>query len=570
MSGSVTAQLKKIPLFAKLGKEDLEAVAGLFRRMEYRAGTEICRQGQPGLTAYYVESGELRILYVDPQGIEREVGRLGPGAFFGQTSLLLGEVHDATVEVVQDATLLYLNKEDFDHLVEERPSVLRLLQMRPDIARRRRARRFKWQDRDEVIILRLRKHNALLIRHLVFPALVFLVGLVGCSFWVFPPPQVSPVVLWGVRIAGLLLALAPLPFGLYLYIDHLNDDYIVTNKRIVHEERVPLIRESRAEAPLRMIQDVQQSQEGLLAKALDYGDLIIETAGERGHVIFRQIPHPARTREIIFEQIQRAQSGARAEERAAIRDALRRHFGIPVEGPVAAPGPSAHRKGRRGLSVPTWLTAPLRIFRYFLPPLRYEQGDTITWRKHWIALIGVIVVPTLLILTATGAAIFLVAESPTHPIPILIGYGTLMVFLFPWWLWRFADWQNDVYQVTSTRIIVVERLPFYLRETRQEASLGRIQNITLEIPGILGKLLNYGSVKIETAGGGAFTFSLVKDPRGVQAEIFRRVEDYQRRQRQEEAERRRTELLDWFSVYDGLRRSQPPVTQAASLPQEES
>ncbi len=563
MVASIAAQLRQVPLFAKLREDDLEAVARLVKRAEYPAGTEVCRQGQIGLTAYYVESGELRILYVDPQGLEHEVGRLGPGAFFGQTSLLLGEVRDATVEAVQDAVLLYLNKPDLDQLIHERPSIRRSLQVRREISRRYKARRFRWQDPDEVVILNLHKHSILLIRHLVFPILVMLVGL-ACFYWFWHSK--SPLFL----ILGVPLTLIPLLFALYLYMDQRNDDYIVTNKRVVHEERIPLVREARAEAPLHMIQDIQQSQKGLLARILDFGDLIIETAGERGHVAFREIPHPARTRETIFEQIQRVQAGVRAEERAAIRDALRRHFGVatPV-GPAAVPTP-LRKKRRLELALPRWLRAILGVFRYFLPQLRYEQGDTITWRKHWIALLGAIVLPSLLILAATGAAIFLIAQSPTHPIPILIGYGTLMVFLFPWWLWRFEDWQNDIYQVTSTRIIDVERLPFFLRETRREASLSRIQNITLEIPGILGKLLDYGSVRIETAGGEAFTFAHVKDPRGVQTEIFRRVEAFQRRQRQEEAERRRTELLDWFSVYDGLRQPWPPVAQSLSSPQQES
>lgn len=561
MVASIAAQLRQVPLFAKLREDDLEAVARLVKRAEYPAGIEVCRQGQIGLTAYYVESGELRIFYVDSQGVEHEVGRLGPGAFFGQTSLLLGEVRDATVEAVKDAVLLYLNKSDLDQLIHERPSIRRSLQVRREIARRYKARRFKWQDPDEVVILSLHRHNVLLIQQLVFPAMVVLVGLT-CFYWFWHSRSLLFLLL------GVPLTIIPLSFSLYLYVDHRNDDYIVTNKRVVHEERVPLVRESRAEASLRMIQDVQQSQEGLLAQMLDFGNLTIETAGERGHVAFRQIPHPARVREVIFEQIQRVQSGARAEERAAIRDALRRHFGIPVPvGVPAVPVPS-RKKRRLELALPRWLLKPLGIFRYFLPPLRSEQGDTITWRKHWIALLGAIVLPSLLILAATGAAILLIAQGPTHPIPILIGYGTLMVFLFLWWLWRFADWQNDIYQVTSTRIIDVERLPFFLRETRREASLSRIQNIALEIPGILGKLLNYGSVKIETAGGEAFTFDHVKDPRGVQTEIFRRVEAFQRRQRQEEAERRRSELLDWFSVYDGLRRPQPPIVAQSSSSQE--
>jgi membrane protein YdbS with pleckstrin-like domain len=564
MSESVVTQLQKIPLFARLGEDDLRAIAGLVKRAEYPAGTEISRQGHVGVTAYLVETGQLRVLQVDPQGIEQEIDHLGPGAFFGETSLLLvGEVRDATIEVVQDAVLLYLNKEDFDQLVYERPSLLRSLRVRPEIARRRKVRRFKWQDADEVVVLSLHKHGVLLTQHLLFPALVMLVG-VGCFYWFLR----SDLLLF--LILGVPLVLAPLALSLYLYVDYTNDDYTVTNKRVVHEERVPLIRESRAEAPLHTIQDIQQSQEGPLAKVFDFGDLIIETAGERGHVVFRRIPHPGKTREIIFEQIQRVQSGARAEERAAIRDVMRRHFGITAPAGTPAMTP-ARRKGRFKLALPGWLTAPLRIFRYFLPSLRYEQGDTITWRKHWVTLIGTITLPTVLILAATGVAIFLVLESPTHPIPILIGYGTVMVFLFPWWLWRFEDWQNDIYQVTSTRIIDVERLPFFLRETRREAGLGKIQNITLEVHGVLGRLLDYGSVRIETAGGGgALVFSNVKNPRGVQAEIFRRVEAFQRRQRQEEAERRRTELLDWFSVYDGLRRPQPTAAQPASSPQQES
>jgi len=213
-------------------------------------------------------------------------------------------------------------------------------------------------------------------------------------------------------------------------------------------------------------------------------------------------------------------------------------------------------KRRFKLAVPAWLLAPLHVI---LPPLRLEQGDTITWRKHWVTLIRPIALPTALIVAFTFIAIYL-ATSLVGLAPVLIGYAALMVFLFPWWLWEIADWQNEVYQVTATRIIDIERLPFYLREERREASLGMIQNISLEIPGLLGRFLHYGSVTIETAGAGAFTFDYVKDPRGVQAEIFRRVEAFQQLQRQQEAERRRAELLDWFTVYDQIRNRTPPAT----------
>jgi len=566
MSNDLVERFKQTTLFARLSRDDRKALAKLVKRAHYPAGSEVCRQGQPGREAYFVESGELRILHINPQGIEREVGRLGPGDHFGQTSLLLGEPHDATVEVVQDATLLYLGKDEFDQFLHERPSALQAVQMRPDVEKKKQARRFKWQDPDEFVVVSLHKHNVMLFRSLVLPSFAILVDLLGCGYWYLQTGSLL------VLITGAFLGLFPLLFALYLITDHLNDNYVVTNKRVVHEERVPFIRESRVEAPLRTIQDIQQSQEGFLTQWLDFGDLIIETAGERGHVVFREIPDPAGTQEAIFEQIQRVQARAKAEERAAIRDAMRRHFDIqPLEEQAAASEspPPLKKKRRLKLTMPAWLLAPLRLFTYFLPPLRHEQGDTITWRKHWIALLGPIALPTLLIVVVTITAVLLLSQGSSYGALILIGYGTALVFLFPWWLWKFDDWRNDIYQVTATRIIDVERLPFYLREERREAGLDMIQNISLEIPGLMGRLLNYGSVTVETAGAGAFTFDLVKDPRGVQAEIFRRVEAFQNRQREEEAERHRNELLDWFAVYDQIHRPASLTPwPASSHPQE--
>jgi len=561
MPDDLAKQLEQITLFAKLSRDDRKAVARLVKPAQYPAGSEVCRQGQLGETAYIVESGELRVLHVDPQGVEREVARLGPGEYFGETSLLLGEPRDATVEVVRDATLLVLNKDELDQLLQERPWMLKSLQMRPDVARKRRARRFKWQAADEVVIVSQHRHNVILLRGLLIPGFVLLVDLLICGY-LYAQSRAALVL-----VVGIIVGLLPLVFALYLAADHYDDVYIVTNKRVVRREHAPFGREERAEAPLRNIQDIQDSQAGLAAQLFNFGDLIIETAGERGHVAFREIPRPSEVKEIIFEQIRRIQAGARAEERAAIRDALLRRL-VPAEGQVPTPAPPPQEQ--RLKAMPTWFRVLLSLFTHFLPPQRHVQGDTITWRKHWITLVVPIGPPTLLITVVTLVTVYILRQNPPDWTSVLLGYGVAMVFLAPWWLWQFDDWQNDIYQVTATRIIDVERLPFHLREERREASLAMIQNIRFEIPGTLGKLLNYGSVTIETAGAGAFTFDYVRDPRSVQSEIFRRMEAFQRRQSQMAADRHRNELLDWFAVYDQVRRSTPSATQPASSPQQET
>ncbi len=564
MPNNLAKQLRQIPLLAKLGRDDMRAVIKLVKRNEYRTGDVVCRQGQPGHSTYLVESGDLCVLYIDPQGIEQEVGRLGPGDCFGQTSLLLGEPRDATVKVIEDTVLLSVSKDEFDKLLEARPAMFGDLEMRPDVAQKYHARQahFKWQEDGEVVLVCEHRHEVLLYRSLIIPSVVLLITVAASIYGANLVPPMIPLVGGG----GIVLAL--LVFMLYLVLDHRDERYIVTDRRVVRREHTPLGKESRVDAPMRTIQDIQESQVGLLSQIFDFGDLIIETAGERGHVAFREIPDPEGVREIIFEQIRRLQAGAKASERAAIRGEMRRYFETQVTEKKPSPEPSPEEPSSRS-GILAGVSALLGVFRYFLPPLRHEQGDTITWRKHWIALLKPIAIPSVLLFVFTVGVLLVQLFVPLGNLRTfaLIIYGVALVILFPWWLWRFDDWQNDIYQVTPTRIIDVERLPFYLREDRREASLGMIQNVQFEIPGLMGKVLNYGSVTIETAGAGAFTFDLVKDPSNVQAEIFRRMEAFQSRQSQAAAERHRSELLDWFAVYDQVRHHVHP---SPSLPEQEA
>lgn len=564
MPNNLVKQLRQIPLFAKLGRDDMRAVIKLVKRREYKVGDEICHQGDPGHSTYLVESGKLRILYVDPQGIEKQVGTLGPDDYFGETSLLLGEPRDATIKAAQDSVLLSISGEQLGQLLKERPEMFKALQVRADVLQKYYARqhRFDWQDEDEVVLVCEHRHQILLVRSLVVPVILLLLTLGG---GIFLGTIVGP---WIPVVGGGGLALALLLFVGYLIMDHWDDRYIVTNKRVVRREHTPLGRESRVVAPLRTIQDIQESQVGILTQWFDFGDLIIETAGERGHVAFREIPNPEGVREIIFEQIRRSQAVAKASEREAIQEYMQRYFetqGTEQEAPPPEPAPEEKRSRPNVLA---WLRTPLRILSYFLPPLRHEQGNTITWRKHWVALLKPIAIPSVLLLASTiGALVLVIITSGNLQTLSLVGYGIALIILLPWWLWRFDDWQNDIYQVTQTRIIDVERLPFYLREDRREASLGMIQNVQFETPGFWGRVLNFGSVTIETAGAGAFTFDLVKDPGGVQSEIFRRMEAFQASQSQAAAEQHRSELRDWFAVYDDIRKS---TSQPSPSPSQEA
>lgn len=543
--------LKRVPLFAEVDAAALRALAKRTKESEFAPGEAIYRQGEPGTQYYIIQEGALRATRTDAEGRVAEVRKLGPGDSFGETSLLVGDVRDVTVQVAGDqkARLLYIVKEDFEQWLQEYPRAERKLKMRDDLKERRGYPRFSWLEKDELPVRVRQKHVVVLLPTLILPGLIALglvIGTVAAETALLDTSLEVPIL-----ILGAFLMLFPLGFGLYSYIDWRNDVYVLTNRRVAHQERVGIFKAHFSAAPLHAIQDIQQVTTGILEKSLNIGDLIIETAGAGGHVAFRSIPDPGKMREMIFEQIERTKALARAQEKQAVERAMRRYFlqeGADEE-QVAEP-PAPPRK-------PRWLTGLQSLIRYFVPQSWQEEGTTITWRRHWIGLIRTIGIPLLVFLLVTGVAMGLVIWDAELLRSIALIYALAALIVFPWLLWQFEDWQNDFYQVTATRIINVQRLPLFLREERREANLEQITNVRFE-QSFWGRILRYGTVIVETAApAGTFKFELASRPQEIQAAIFSHIEAARRRRQQQEAERRRSEMLDWFSTYDAMRRPPP-------------
>jgi hypothetical protein len=139
---------------------------------------------------------------------------------------------------------------------------------------------------------------------------------------------------------------------------------------------------------------------------------------------------------------------------------------------------------------------------------------------------------------------------PLLPLLLLL----ILLMIFGWWFYKYWDWQNDIYQISGSRLIDLKKRPLFLEEFRRETTLDRVENIGLSIPGPIAQLLNYGTVVIETAGEtGAFEFEYVHDPRGVHAEIFNRRERFNQQQIEAEKGTRHAEMAEWFEIYEELK-----------------
>jgi len=199
--------------------------------------------------------------------------------------------------------------------------------------------------------------------------------------------------------------------------------------------------------------------------------------------------------------------------------------------------------------------------------VKYEQGNRIVWRKHWVFLLGraYLAIPALLLVTAALIAILASAGPAEFRLPLLVVCLILWVVALFWVWWEWTDWRNDEYILTDAAVIDVTKKPLFFDEVRLEAPLDMIQNISLKKPGFWSNVLDYGEVVIQTAGTqGSLKFAGVHHPAEVQREIFRRLDTYREAKQRREREQKRGELSTWFQVYDEVTRSSPQQPPSGS------
>jgi CRP-like cAMP-binding protein len=113
--------LRGVPLFSACSKRELSRIASLVDQIEVSKGTVLTREGDSGREFFVVVDGRARVMVGD----RGRIAALGPGASFGEMSLLDQRPRSATVEAETDMQLLVLDARSFSSLLEDAPSVAR-------------------------------------------------------------------------------------------------------------------------------------------------------------------------------------------------------------------------------------------------------------------------------------------------------------------------------------------------------------------------------------------------------------------------------------------------------------
>ncbi len=151
--------------------------------------------------------------------------------------------------------------------------------------------------------------------------------------------------------------------------------------------------------------------------------------------------------------------------------------------------------------------------------------------RHGIVAFRILTLFTFLALVPVGAWVLVAKGTTILADDSTLAYAavTLLIggYVLVWGLLFFIAWLNyylDVWIVTNERIINIKQLRLFDRVV-SEQKLYRVQDVTWEIKGIMGNLLKYGNVFIQTAGTEErFTFEYIPDPEGTAKSIMHLLE----------------------------------------------
>jgi len=153
---------------------------------------------------------------------------------------------------------------------------------------------FEGQEPEEKIILLVRRHWITNFGWVAIATLMIFSPFILTKFFLliaFPPPLgFAAIILW------YLLTLAFVIQGSLSWLFNVG---IITNKRVIDFDFYALFYKRISDAEINKIQDVTVRVNGALRTLFDFGDVFIQTAGERPEIEFQDIPHPSLVAKVL-------------------------------------------------------------------------------------------------------------------------------------------------------------------------------------------------------------------------------------------------------------------------------
>jgi hypothetical protein len=350
-----------------------------------------------------------------------------------------------------------------------------------------------------------------------------------------------------LNIALILFGVISAIFVLFTFYDWLNDELILTNQRVVYDNDqvyIPRLLEQRVQEQIFLedVQDVAAKTATYPQHLLKYGTVTVKSARIGGNITFESAAGPIEFQRQVMNQVRALRKRMSTESYDKLIE--ERIYG-------ARPDRKKHAikvKQSRSMEAVRWI--------FLQNPEFNEETGVYTWRPHWLFQLQALLAPLILLLVGLFAVA--IAARLTDLSGIWVALLSLLVVLafIGWSAWEIEDYRNDLYILTPTNVIDIEKKPFG-PEDRRQAGLGAITNVSFATT-FISNLLGYGNVILETAGaGGKFTFSRVPRPNDVVTVINDYIVNFKRGEKAKNLE----DTLELLNRYHEAQRRHNELTQ---------
>jgi len=115
--------LRKVPLLARLGEENLKVLTGNFHSRKYKRKEIIFHQGDDSKVLYVIMRGKVRIFSISPAGNETSIRIFSEHDMIGEFAAIDGQPRSTTAEAVEDCALLEMEHTRFLRCIHEMPEL---------------------------------------------------------------------------------------------------------------------------------------------------------------------------------------------------------------------------------------------------------------------------------------------------------------------------------------------------------------------------------------------------------------------------------------------------------------
>ncbi|RLD03621.1 MAG: hypothetical protein DRI32_07095 [Chloroflexi bacterium] len=531
------AFLDPIHLFRGIDEDGLFAFAECLREVSFEEDAVIFEEGEKVEKFYLIYKGKVN---VTRKGKGQKSAVFTRGDYLGEEALLSRKRRVASstqVEAKSDVVLLELPASCFDEIPKAITYMLENLKISVISRRLIAEKHFDWVHENEVIYFLVRKHPILFWRRTFFPFFFAIIGVTSFLYW-----SLNTRALDSYWTFGILAMVVSFFWTIWIWADWRNDYYIVTNQRVIWLEKVIGIYDSRQEANLDEVLSVSTNTDAITQSIFNYGKVTVRIMV--GGIELDYTPHPHQAKYLIEELQQRTKIAEKQQTKEQIKQAI-------IE-KLKNPNPAATKKRKPPPKKKTWREMLFPKKKRYTLKQRYEQGDDIIYRKHWIVLLrlfGIPAVVSLFFLLFFFNQLYLIwaksSEALSLSLVALMGLATLISIGSAFY--QYVDWSNDIFKVSKDKIFDIDRKPLAAERSRS-APIENIESLEYKRSGFFSIFFNYGTVYIRI-GADNFEFEDVRDPASVQQDINRRYVEHLHKKKESDAKKERSQMIDWLVAY---------------------